>query len=255
MLRAAAAELLLGRSWIRHDFLAYVFRWSKIAPLLDPGLSILVSALGLFLRKGGSIHELYSEYPPPRNRQTHEVRELWQSWAKVIGEDELTKAAATTGTIKYRINLVKTLIMRHMMFQASLYIRNKVLTAGWTGGISWTWLSNAFACNKRWIPGVARFTLLRWAVNEDDGDWLARRGISRLQDYALCANKGRAYPWGGCQMVLCEACISTKQLNAFTINNMSVPNPRLPTDQASTSETGLPHPVLQCVACAKETIR
>ena len=57
MLRAAAAELLLGRSWIRHDFLAYVFRWSKIAPLLDPGLSILVSALGLFLRKGGSIHE------------------------------------------------------------------------------------------------------------------------------------------------------------------------------------------------------
>ena len=87
--------------------------------------------------------------PPPRNRQTHEVRELWQSWAKVIGEDELTKAAATTGTIKYRINLVKTLIMRHMMFQASLYIRNKVLTAGWTGGISWTWLSNAFACNKK----------------------------------------------------------------------------------------------------------
>ena len=64
MLRAAAAELLLGRSWIRHDFLAYVFRWSKIAPLLDPGLSILVSALGLFLRKGGSIHELYSDYPP-----------------------------------------------------------------------------------------------------------------------------------------------------------------------------------------------
>jgi hypothetical protein len=53
MLRAAAAELLLGRSWLRHDLLAYVLRWSKIAPLLDPGLSILVSALGLFLRKGG----------------------------------------------------------------------------------------------------------------------------------------------------------------------------------------------------------
>ena len=40
MLRAAAVDLLLGRSWIRHDLLAYcgyVFRWSKIAPLLDPG--------------------------------------------------------------------------------------------------------------------------------------------------------------------------------------------------------------------------
>ena len=199
MLRAAAAELLLGRSWIRHDFLAYVFRWSKIAPLLDPGLSILVSALGLFLRKGGSIHELYSDYPPS-NRQTHEVRELWQSWARVIGEDELTQAAASTGTIKYRINSVKSLIMRQMMLQASLYIRNKVLTAGWTGGISWTWLSNAFACNKRWIPGVARFTLLRWAVNEDDDDWLARRGISRLKDCALCANKGRLGRLSNCYM-------------------------------------------------------
>ena len=53
MLRAAATELLLGRSWIRHDLLAFVFRLCKIAPLLDPGVSILVSALGLFLRKGG----------------------------------------------------------------------------------------------------------------------------------------------------------------------------------------------------------
>jgi len=60
MLRAAAVELLLGRSWIRHDLLAYVLRWSGISPLLDPGLSILVSALGLFLRKGGELHELYS---------------------------------------------------------------------------------------------------------------------------------------------------------------------------------------------------
>ena len=47
MLRAAATELLLGRSWIRHDLLAFVFRLCKIAPLLDPGVSILVSALGL----------------------------------------------------------------------------------------------------------------------------------------------------------------------------------------------------------------
>lgn len=32
---------------------------------------------------------------------------------------------------------------------------------------------------------------------------------------------------------------------------MSVPYPRLPTDQASPSEIGLPHPDLQCAACAK----
>ena len=91
MLRAAATELLLGRNWIRQDFLAFVIRWLKIAPLLDPGVSIIVSALGLFLRKGGFAHE-YEEHPPAINRQTHEVRVLWQAWSRVVGEDLLTRA-------------------------------------------------------------------------------------------------------------------------------------------------------------------
>ena len=69
-----------------------------------------------------------------------------------------------------------------MMQLASDYIRNKVLTAGWTGGISWAWLSHACEANKRWIPSITRFTLLRWAVNEDDDEWLARRGQSRQKN-------------------------------------------------------------------------
>ena len=100
---------------------------------LTPGLSILVSALGLFLRKGGGLHELYSEYPPPVNRQTHEVRALWQAWSRVVGEELLTTAASSSGTVKQRINAVKTLILRHMMQVASGYIHNKVLASGWTG--------------------------------------------------------------------------------------------------------------------------
>ena len=173
MLRAAATELLLGRSWVRHDLLAFVFRLCKIAPLLDPGVSILVSALGLFLRKGGKVHELYIETPPAVNRQTHEVRILWQAWARVVGEDALTRAVSRSGTIKQRVNAVKQCVLHHMMQLASHYIRNKVLTAGWTGGINWAWLSQACEANKRWIPSITRFTLLRWAVNEDDDEWLA----------------------------------------------------------------------------------
>ena len=251
MLRAAAAELLLGRSWIRHDLLAYVLRWSKISPLLDPGLSILVSALGLFLRKGGGLHELYSEYPPPVNRQTHEVRALWQAWSRVVGEDLLTTAASSSGTVKQRINAVKTLILRHMMQVASGYIHNKVLASGWTGGISWSWLSQAITASKRWIPSMARFTLLRWAVNEDDDDWLARRGISRSRGCAFCANTGRSYPFGGCQVAICENCISLKQITAFTVDEVEVPVPRGSTsvrNQETAVESG---PYMRCIACTK----
>ena len=220
MLRAAATELLLGRSWIRHDLLAFVFRLCKIAPLLDPGVSILVSALGLFLRKGGKVHELYIETPPAVNRQTHEVRILWQAWARVVGEDALTRAVSRSGTIKQRVNAVKQCVLHHMMQLASHYIRNKVLTAGWTGGINWAWLSQACEANKRWIPSITRFTLLRWAVNEDDDEWLARRGQSRQKKCALCANFGRAYPLGGYQTAICETCIVTKQLTAFTTDSL-----------------------------------
>ena len=251
MLRTAAAELLLGRSWIRHDLLAYVLRWSKIAPLLDPGLSILVSALGLFLRKGGGIHELYSEYPPPVNRQTHEVRALWQAWSRVVGEELLTTAASSNGTIKQRINAVKTLILHHMMQVASCYIQNKVLTSGWTGGISWYWLSQAFLASKRWIPSLARFTLLRWAVNEDDDDWLARRGMSRSRGCALCANTGRAYPLGGCQVAICENCISLKQITAFTVDDLEIPEPRGPTSAHNQEATSESDPCRCCVACTR----
>ena len=28
-----------------------------------------------------------SEYPPPVNRQTHQVRALWQAWSSIVGEE------------------------------------------------------------------------------------------------------------------------------------------------------------------------
>ena len=251
MLRAAATELLLGRSWIRHDLLAFVFRLCNIAPLLDPGVSILVSALGLFLRKGGKVHELYVETPPAVNRQTHEVRILWQAWARVVGEDVLTRAVSGSGTIKQRINAVKKCVLHHMMQLASDYIRNKVLTAGWTGGISWAWLSHACEANKRWIPSITRFTLLRWAVNEDDDEWLARRGQSRQKKCALCANFGRAYPLGGYQIAICGTCIVTKQVTAFTTDSLvrllETSHRELPMQEELPASEDWD----KCIACAK----
>ena len=223
MLRSAAAELLLGRNWIRQDFLAFVFRWLRIAPLLDPGVSILVSALGLFLRKGGLAHELYEEHPPAVNRQTHEVRVLCQAWARIIGDEVLTRALSSRGSIKQRVHAVKKCILEHMMQLASQYIRNKVLISGWTGGIGWKWLSEAREANKRWIPGVTRFALLRWAVNEDDDEWLARRGQSRRKRCTHCTNQARAYPFGGHHVAICETCISTKQITALTIYERGSP--------------------------------
>ena len=249
MLRSAATELLLGRNWIRQDFLAFVFRWLKIAPLLDPGVSIMVSALGLFLRKGGLAHELYEEYPPAVNRQTHEVRVLCQAWARIIGDGALTRALASQGSIKQRVHAVKKCILEHMTQLASQYIRNKVLTSGWTGGIGWKWLSEAREANKRWIPGVTRFALLRWAVNEDDDEWLARRGQSRQKQCIHCINQARAYPFGGHQVAICETCISSKQITALTLYARDSPPRNLPRIGTLIDQMEQGQAWESCVAC------
>ena len=149
------------------------------------------------------------------------------------------------------VDLCTALFLHHMMQVASSYIRNKVLASGWTGGISWTWLSQAFTASKRWIPSMARFTLLRWAVNEDDDDWLARRGTSRSKRCVYCSNTGRAYPHGGCQVAICENCISIKQITAFTTNAVALPEPREPANVQSQNVAVETCPCLPCVACAK----
>ena len=60
--------------------------WRGPAPGAQRYQAILVSALGLFLRKGGNVHELYAESPPAVNRQTHEVKLLWQAWARSLAK-------------------------------------------------------------------------------------------------------------------------------------------------------------------------
>ena len=129
---------------------------------------------------------------------------LYQAWARIIGDEVLTRALSSRGSIKQRVHAVKKCILEHMMQLASQYIRNKVLISGWTGGIDWKWPSEAREANKRWIPGVTRFALLRWAVNEDDDEWLARRGQSRRKQCTRCTNQARAYPFGGHHVAICE---------------------------------------------------
>ena len=134
--------------------LAYVFWWLKDSPLLDPGLSILVSALGLYRRKGQP-HELYTENPPPENRQSLEVRSLWQSWASVIGEHSLTVAINRQGSIPKKIAAIKTAIMTGMKEQAQHYVQDKVATSGWPGGISTQWLDAMALSSEWWVGGIA----------------------------------------------------------------------------------------------------
>ena len=51
-LNSLAQSLILGRAWLRRDFIAHVFRWLRIAPLCDPAVSLTLATVGLYMRKG-----------------------------------------------------------------------------------------------------------------------------------------------------------------------------------------------------------
>lgn len=70
-------------------------------------------------------------------------------------------------------------------------------------------------------PGHIQFTLLRWAIHEDDDEWLARGGISRLRQCVNCSSQGHTYPCGGSENVVCEGWITKKDYYAFNIQHIS----------------------------------
>ena len=77
------------------------------------------------------------------------------------------------------------------------------------GGVSWAWLTSLATVPKLAVNGVARFAVLRWAVNEDDDECLRLRLAGSLQaeqPCQLCGVRTRLYPLGLNFAPACEKC-------------------------------------------------
>ena len=68
---------------------------------------------------------------------------------------------------------------------------------------------------------------------------------------ALCANFGRAYPLGGYQIAICETCVVTKQLTAFTTDSLVRLLETLHRELPMQEELPASEDWDKCIACAK----
>ena len=71
------------------------------------------------------------------------------------------------------------------------------------------------------LHGVARFSLLRWCLGEDDDEGLALRVAGRLhrdQPCCHCSELCRVYPFGLDFYPLCDHCCHFFNINALTLN-------------------------------------
>ena len=170
MLRQQAAKFILKRHWLEAEILPYVLRCVGIAPLLDPALVATVAATGLYFREGNTLEDLINinMYPCGCNlRQRSVVRDLLNLWAPFVKLDIVYSALANKGGgLKGRLSRLKQAIFQGMTTAARSRLRQKIVEEGWSNGVSVEWLELTSSLKKKWCNGVARYTLLRWAVNQ-----------------------------------------------------------------------------------------
>ena len=96
------------------------------------------------------------------------------------------------------------------MWQLGHSFDGKSPREGWSQGISFEWVDLVSDAPKKWCNGVARFTLLRWAVNQDDDIWLTLRGTRHNHLCGSCLQPGDTFPGGFYNTAICEHCLFTQ---------------------------------------------
>ena len=213
-LRQQAVKFVLGRHWIEAEIFPYILRYIGVSVLLDPALSATVAATGLYFREGNRYEDLWIEHSDSIGcnlRQIAIVRDLLQLWVPYIQLSDIATALADQKNgVTGRLDRLKKVIIAGMVVAARTQLRRKITREGWSQGISFEWVDLVSDAPKKWCNGVARFTLLRWAVNQDDDIWLTLRGTRHNHLCGSCLRPGGTFPGGFYNTAICEHCLLTQ---------------------------------------------
>ena len=165
-LRQAAAKFILKRHWLEAEILPYVLRYFGIATIEDlachPGREECCNV-----------------------RQKSVVMELLGMGAPFLGMEGLIGALPEgNGPVPKRLNSLKRVTITRMVQEAKSRVTKK--SSMKVGVVE----SPLVGLHRAWCNGVGRFTLLRWAVNQDDDVWLSMRGTRHQQKCGSCGLPG-----------------------------------------------------------------
>ena len=200
-LRQAASRYILKRKWIEAEILPYILRYVGITTF-DPALSAAVAALGLYLREGNpleDLHQLGNDGRCSNSRQRAVVQDLINMWHPYVLFEEIFSALTTRAGTPAQITAnLKKVIISGMVREAKSRLAIKIDREGWKGGIDHTWVDLVASAPKRPCGGIARYTLLRWAVNQDDD--VCDQSANQVKDWQ------RSWDIAPTSEVACRAC-------------------------------------------------
>ena len=108
-------------------------------------------------------------------------------------------------------------ISKSMQVVAQTVLLNKIRAEGWIGGISHQWIDGLSKVTRKMRNGIARYAVLRWALNQDDDHWLANPGTRHQFPCARCGSRADCHPWGFYAAPMCDPCVVSLNLTAFTL--------------------------------------
>ena len=156
------------------------------------------------------------------------VQQIFWAWTPLLGLEkvaDLLRVVAGQYTRRQHFQFLRQLkltLYQAIQEHALQYLQSRVSLQLLPGGVSWKWLTSLAAVPKLAVNGVARFAVLRWAVNEDDDECLRLRLAGSLQaeqPCQLCGVRTRLYPLGLNFAPACEKCCHDHNINATTLHS------------------------------------
>ena len=156
-------------------------------------------------------------------RQESVVLDLLRMWHPFLCFEDLFAALSEGNrTVPNRLEGLKKTIIRGMLSEAKSRVSRKILNEGWSGGVDLVWIDLLVHAPRAWCNGIARYTLLRWALNQDDDVWLSMRGTRHQQKCGTCGLPGDTFP-GYYHPPWCEACVRAARLDVWSAVPWSSP--------------------------------
>ena len=215
------SQACLGRSWLQAKHLAFILRFLRIGPALDPSIMQGVAVFGYFLRAGHTLSEIHY----PNTTYTKQIAAFWTIWQLRLTRKDVNTLLCIQGATPKQTADRFTTCFKKLALTAQLpcslnYLSTRCLSNGWPGSPSYRFLTQLAQIPEQHFAPVPRYTILRWAIGEDNDYWFQFRGtdISRKNPCCGCGATGKSYPISPKAGCFCNNCFPpTREVSTYYV--------------------------------------
>ena len=203
------SSFILQRKWFPAGLLPGVSRWLGIGPLLDPFITQMVAAFGLFHR-----HGYYLNNNPCTTTFQKRIDALWRTVIERLSLEQIASllslynlALPPPQLAKKFNDMLKPQLADNLIIEAKLHVQQRIWSSGWPQGPQLPFLEWVANCPHQSLGHVPRYSILRWCLTEDSDAWFSQRSqTTRGSCCCHCQQPARNYFFGPQYGGLCETC-------------------------------------------------